>query len=51
MKKRGVSRSKLKSTMPFALQRFDRQMGKYKRRHWKMFREWLGWEEKKEKNT
>ena len=50
MKNKGVSRSALKSTMPFAVQKFDRQMGKYRRRHWEAFRDWMGWE-KKEKKT
>ena len=49
MKKNGLSRSKLKAICPFALQRFDRQMGKYRARHWKSFVEWMGWKIKKKK--
>ena len=51
MKNKGVSRSKLKATMPVALRNFDRQMGKYKRRHWEYFREWMGWKPREEKKT
>jgi|10_taG_2_1085330.scaffolds.fasta_scaffold91829_1 hypothetical protein len=47
---KGVSRSKLKAIMPVALKNFDRQMGKYKSKHWEYFRDWMGWE-KKEKKT
>ena len=49
MEKKGMSRSKLKAICPFAVQRFDRQMGKYRRRHWEAFKEWMGWESKKAK--
>ena len=51
MKKKNVSRSKLKATMPFAVARFDREMGKYRSRHWEHFRDWMGWKPKKEKEN
>tara|TARA_Y100000588_G_scaffold87320_1_gene92994 strand:+ start:494 stop:652 length:159 start_codon:yes stop_codon:yes gene_type:complete len=42
----GYSRSLLKAVCPVAVARFDREMGKYRRRHWKHFKEWMGWGEK-----
>tara|TARA_R110000824_G_scaffold374147_2_gene564652 strand:+ start:1990 stop:2127 length:138 start_codon:yes stop_codon:yes gene_type:complete len=43
MKEKGMSRSALKAVCPFAVQKFDRQMGKYRRRHWDAFKDWMGW--------
>jgi|SaaInlStandDraft_2_1057019.scaffolds.fasta_scaffold98538_3 hypothetical protein len=50
---KSLSRSRLKSIMPTALKNFDNQMGKYKRKHWEYFKEWMGWEtqENKEENN
>ena len=50
MKKKGMSRKRLKSLVPIALKNFDNQMGKYKRKHWEYFKEWMGGETEENKD-